>query len=360
MRIVLPWMMLAACGEAPQSPVEAGIAVQVEPVSAEIYVRSGGRAGDAVLYWPTLPAARPIGVRPGPADADQPWTDPIPTGDEIRRVVVWVDPTDLEELRHRVAQAGAPNVAPSSLVELEARSFPGMALGAAQLTWEISDAQMQGTTTTFVEVVRIVNDRVTLAVNPGEEASLVGLVSPRVMPRDQDRTDEEVALDAVVGSDIAVGSAVRLVWPEGTEVRDDVADGGYLYLGPDARGWARIGTLRYEKHLVTLRTEVGVPPLLVPDERTAFVVPLDRTPDPSRMTQTTHLTDGRLRSTDYPYAAVGERSITVLVPADDVGWLNHWLAVSGGRLKLARIRMIDRSGFDPPPPGFPANTRLRR
>lgn len=358
MRLVL-LLWVASCGvePTPAPEVAAPVPEVTAPVSAEIQVRGDPPSGRAVLYWPSLPAAVPIAVTSEPDAPDLPWTDPVPA--DARSVGVRIAPGDLAQLRERVAAAGAPMVAPPSLVEIEARSFPGLPLGRLQLSWDVSDMQMRGTSATHVLVVRLGSDRATLAVEPGMERTFDAIEGATITPRDQDLTQGFVALDAVVEPGLAIGTPVRLKWPSGTELGEDLEEAGFLYLGPDERGWSKIGTLRYEKHLVSLRAEVGEPPVLVPDDRVALVVPLRTTPDPSRMSQTTHLTDGRRRSTDHPYAAVGDRSITVVVPADDVEWLTYWIRVSGGRLRLAGIRQIDRSGFDPPPPGFPPSTRLR-
>lgn len=355
------WLAILACSEEPSQTVEpiAAVAEVSGDVSADVYV-DGDLRGDALLYWPSLTTVPPIAVRPSSDPAEVPWTGPAPIGQPAR---VWIARDDLPDLQQRTARAGAPKIAEAGSSPIEANLFPGMELGQVSITMGYSDpVRGSGSSSTFLTWVGSDGPSPVFAGHPGMLTSM-GLDPSKadyviVTPIDSEIPDGWVALDAGVPDGVDVGDLIRLQWPEGTEVDEDEVEAGYLYLGPDERGWVRIAT-NFEKALVYTRATAGVPPVVVADPgRVAVAIPLSR--PAGRIARSAELTDGKLRTQAFPWAMLDDQTITVVVPAEDEEWLRYWLKRSGGKLRVAGFRQIDRTGWDRPPPGFPASTKLRR
>lgn len=392
--------MVLGCGEILPPTVEPSPTLleppppaPVERVWAELPAEGASTPGDLHLFWPadgSLIRVQREGVELSMVNDVIAWSDPMPSGQRVQKIEGLVPKDAVDEIRRLVRTLGAPQAVPPVLIEIPLRVLPDQPLGRVELMFEgrgpspgqrgrqrdLADElgippekQHRGgywSTGSWRWLVKLEGNQGTFAIYSYQEQDLRETLAradfARVLPTDQpDKDDDILEMDAVVSDGIEEGDPVRIVWPDGIEPEDaDMKDGAFAYAGRDERGWAKIRGLRWLRHLQSMRAEVGRPPTLVPDERVALVIPLKSTPNPKKMTQTTSVTDGDLQSPDFPYLSVGNRSITLLVPPQDVAWMQHWLKVSGGRLALTPLRGLMMSGGVPPPPGFPPNTRLRR
>ena len=392
------WMVLGCLQTDVPSVPEAepqGELVEPAPVArlwAEIPVTGDPTGQDMRLFWPAEPSWPTILVQREDVATDMisetvPWTDPLPSDPSAVVSGGLVAKEDLAEIRRRISAAGAPVAIPPRLVEIPLRVLSDPPLGRVQMTFmgsgpgpgEIDrEAQLakelgipperrrtrgRWSSMTSCWLVGFDGEKGTIATGAHDgHLSEVLASADFAMIQPENQPDEGILeIDASVSEGIEEGDPVRLVWPEGAvDVSEDVAEAAFAYAGRTESGKAKIRAMRYLAHIQSMRIIARQPPTLVRDERVPLTIPLKSTPNPDKMAQIADVTDGRYRSPSFPYLAVGDRSITFLVPPEDVEWMRHWVAVSGGRLSLSKLRGIDISGGAPTPPGFPPNTRLRQ